>query len=305
MAKSKSLAPQPLVTRTYEELGKFVRAFGQGHLGLLVLTGNPGLGKSHELKAALGPEACVIEGNTTAFGMYLLLHAAADLPVLIDDVDSLYRDRDAVRLLKCLCQTDPVRTISWNSDARTLVKKNIPSQFQTTSKVAIVANDWQHRNKDVLALEDRGHLVRFAPDAAEVHRKVAEWFWDQEVFDFLGERLQLIQQPSFRHYIVAAELKQAGLDWKDALLARCLSGKLLVVAQLKASNKYATEEHRAQAFIDAGHGCRATYFNLAKKLPPRVELPQMTLRGTRPEVGKPLQDIIELLKKRHGRLGDG
>jgi hypothetical protein len=305
MAKSKSLAPQPLVVPTYEELGKYIRAFVQGHLGLMILTGGPGLGKSHELKVALGPEACVIEGNTTAFGMYLRLYAAADMPVLIDDVDSLYRNRDAVRLLKCLCQTDPLKTISWNSDARTLVKKNVPSQFQTTSKVAIVANDWQQSTKDILALGDRGHLIHFDPDAAEVRRKMAEWFWDQEVFDFLGERLQLIRQPSFRHYIVADELKQAGLDWREAVLARCLSGKLLVVAQLKASDKYATEEHRAQAFIDAGHGCRATYFNLAKKLPPLVELPRLTVRGTRPEVTKPLQDLIELLKKRHGRLGDG
>ena len=296
MAKSKSLAPQPLVVRTYEELDRYVRAFIQGHLGLLILTGNPGLGKSHGLKTALGPNACVIEGNTTAFGMFLLLHAAADLPVLIDDVDSLYRDRAAVRLLKCVCQSDPVRTISWNSDARTLVKKNIPSQFQTTSKVAIVANDWRRLNKDILALEDRGHLLHFDPNAAEVHRKVAEWFWDPDVFDFLGERLQLIQQPSFRHYIVAAELKQAGLNWREAVLARCLSGKLLVVAQLKASTEYATEERRAQAFIEAGHGCRATYFNLATKLPPLAEFPRLTLRGTRPDAGKPLQDIIGLLK---------
>ena len=292
MAKSKSPAPQPLVVRTYEELGKYVRAFVQGHLGLLILTGGPGLGKSHGLKTALGPDACVIESSATAFGTFLRLHAAADKPVLIDDVDNLYRNRDAVRLLKSLCLTDPVRTISWNSDARTLVKKNIPSQFQTTSKVAIVANEWQQSNKDVLALEDRGHLVHFDPDSAEVHRKVAEWFWDQDVFGFLGERLQLIHHPSFRHYIVAAELKQAGLDWMTAVLARCLSGKLLIVAQLKASNKYATEEHRAQAFINAGHGCRATYFNLAKKLPPLVELPRLTVRGTRPDVTKPLQDLI-------------
>ncbi len=305
MAKSKSLAPQPFVVRTYLELDKYVRAFAQGHFGLMIVTGNPGLGKSYGLKTALGANAAIIEGSTTAFAMFQILYAAADLPVLIDDVDSLYRDRDAVRLLKCLCQTDPSKTISWNSDARTLVKKNIPSQFQTASKVAIVANEWQQSNKDVLALEDRGHLIHFAPDAAEVHRKVAKWFWDQEVFDFLGERLQLIQQPSFRHYIVAAELKQAELNWREAVLARCLSGKLLVVAQLKASNKYATEEHRAKAFIDDGHGCRATYFNLAKKLPPLAELPQLTLRGTRPEAKRPLQDINKLLKKRHGRLGDG
>ena len=153
MAKSKSLGPQPLVVRTYEELGKYVRAYVEGHLGLMILTGNPGLGKSHGLKSALGTEACIIEGSTTAFGMYLRLYAAADMPVLIDDIDSLYSDRDAVRLMKCLCQTDTVKTISWNSDARTLVKKNIPSQFQTTSKVAIVANEWQQSNKDVLCLK--------------------------------------------------------------------------------------------------------------------------------------------------------
>ncbi|HEV2968729.1 MAG TPA: hypothetical protein VGY55_01995, partial [Pirellulales bacterium] len=107
------------------------------------------------------------------------------------------------------------------------------------------------------------------------------------------------------HYIVAAELKQAGLKWKEVVLARCLSGKLLVVAQLKANKNYATEELRAQAFVHAGHGCRATYFNLAKKLPALVELPQLTLRATRPEAEKPLQSVIELLEQRYGRLGNG
>ena len=63
MAKSKSLAPQPLVVRTYEELDKYVRAFVQGHLGLMILTGNPGLGKSHGLKTALGADACHHRGQ--------------------------------------------------------------------------------------------------------------------------------------------------------------------------------------------------------------------------------------------------
>jgi hypothetical protein len=305
MAKSKNLTSPHLVLRTYEELRQYVRAFAQGHLNLLLLTGNPGLGKSRELKSALGPDACVIEGNTTAFGMYLRLFEATDLPVLIDDVDSLHRDRDAVRLLKCLCQSDPVKTISWNSEARTLTKRNIPRQFSTTSKVAIIANDWRQVNLDIAALEDRGHRIEFAPDAAEVHRTVADWFWDQEVFDFVGQRLPIIQRPSFRHYLRAAELKQAGMDWRLSVLASCASGKLLIVALLKANDKYASEEQRAQAFVAAGHGCRASYFNLAKKLPPRVESSQVTVRGQRPEAEKPLLDILDLLAKRHGGLGTG
>ena len=149
MAKSKNPTPPGLALKTYEDLSKYTRAFAQGHLNLMILTGNPGLGKSRELKAALGPDACVIEGSTTAFGMYLRLFEASDMPVLIDDVDSLHRDRDAVRLLKSLCQSDPVKTVSWNSDSRTLVKNNIPRHFSTTSKVAIIANDWRQLNLDI------------------------------------------------------------------------------------------------------------------------------------------------------------
>jgi len=305
MAKSKSLISPRLVLRTYDELHQYVRAFAQGHLNLLILTGNPGLGKSRELKDALGLDACVIEGSTTAFGMYLRLFEAADMPVLIDDVDSLHRDRDAVRLLKCLCQSDLVKTISWNLDARTLAKKNIPRQFQTTSKVAIIANDWRQLSVDIAALEDRGHRLDFDPDAAEVHRQVAGWFWDQEVFEFVGRWLPLIQRPSFRHYLGAAELKQAGLNWKESVLARCVSGKLLIVAQLKASGTYTTEEQRVQAFVAAGHGCRASYFNLARKLPPLVESPPLTLRGQPPESEKPLLGILDLLARRQGKLGHG
>ena len=286
MKKSNNPPKQHLVVRYYDLLDKIIQGFAQGHLGLLILTGPPGVGKSHAVKAALGPSACVIEGNATAFGAYVRLYKAVDLPVLIDDVDSLESNGDMVRLLKCVCQSSPTKTVSWNSDARRLAQRGVPSQFETRSNVAIIANDWRQSNQNVMALEDRGHLIHFAPSAVEVHRKVATWFWDQEVLDFFGERLQLIHQPSFRHYIAAAELKAAGLIWKDFALGRLLTGKLLAIAQLKASSRYQTEEERVQAFIDAGHGCRATYFNLAKKLPPPIEPPPLKVRGTSPEARK-------------------
>jgi hypothetical protein len=305
MRKSNNPPKQHLLVRSYDLLDEIIQGFAQGHLGLLILTGPPGVGKSHAVKAALGPAACVIEGNATAYGVYTRLYEAVDLPVLIDDIDSLERNRDMVRLLKCVCQSSPIKTVRWNSDPRTLAQRGVPDQFETSSRVAIIANDWKQSNKDVLALEDRGHLVQFAPNAAEVHRKVATWFWDQEVFDFFGERLQLIHRPSFRHYSAAVELKTAGLSWKDFALGRLLTGKLLAIAQLKASSRYQTEEERVQAFIDAGHGCRATYFNLAKKLPPPMELSSLRVRGTSPEAQKSPMDILELLKRRQRGLGNG
>jgi hypothetical protein len=57
-----------------------------------------------------------------------------------------------------------------------------------------------------------------------------------------------------------------------------LSGKALLVAQLKADPSYPTEESRAAAFVKQGGGCRATYFNHARKLPPPANAPSILLR---------------------------
>ena len=59
------------------------------------------------MRAVLDGKACWIEGNATPFGMYAKLYRHRDQFVVIDDVDALYADRSGVRLLKCLCQTDP------------------------------------------------------------------------------------------------------------------------------------------------------------------------------------------------------
>ena len=311
MSKSKNPSRTPLSLSTYGELRRYGAAFAAGHLNLLILTGGPGLGKSRLLKELIGGRAFWLDGHTTAFGLYIQLYEHRDRPLVIDDVDGLHSSQDAVRLLKGLCQTDREKQISWNSRTRQLDELGIPHRFTTTSKTAIIANDWQRLNLDVEALEDRGHVVHFRPSALEVHRQAAEWFEDREVFDFVGERLAWFPQPSFRHYTAALELKNAGLDWKQATLARGLAGKPLVVAQLKADERYESEEARAQAFVAAGHGCRATYFNVAKRLPPAIEAPPLVLKTTEPPATEATSDatksfdVLDLLRRRHGELGNG
>jgi len=122
-------------------------------------------------------------------------------------------------------------------------------------------------------LEDRGHLLIFEPTALEVHHQASTWFCDQEIFDFVGGWLHLMEQPSFRTYVHGWELKAAGLDWQTGILGRCLTGAALAVARLKANQGYSSEEERARAFVDSGAGCRATYFNHSKKLQCRETIP--------------------------------
>ena len=306
MKQSKSRPKNATSISTYADLQDYALAFANGHLGLLVLCGAAGIGKSRCLRDAVGDDVCWIDGNASAFGIYCKAYEHRDQPIVLDDVDGLYKDRQGVRLLKTLCQTDPVKRLSWQTAAGALEKRDIPREFTTSSHLAVIVNRWESLNADVVALEDRGHLIVFAPAAMEVHRHAAAWFWDQEIFDFVGKHLGLINQPSLRIYHRASELKMAGLPWQEVILSCCLTGKTLAVAELKADPKFKTEEERVQAFIAAGHGCRATYFNHAQKLSAAGSAPSVTLStNVNPFEARPKFDLIEILKKRHRKIGNG
>jgi hypothetical protein len=304
MAKSRNRPASVVAVATYGALEQYARAFADGHLNLLVLCGDPGLGKSQCFRRALPSKVCWIDGNATAFGIYLQAHAHRNQSIVLDDVDGLYRDRHGIRLLKTLCQTEPVKTVSWQTAVA--MPADIPRQFSTTSKIAIIANHWAALNADVAALEDRGHCLHFAPSAGEVHRQAAGWFWDQEVFDFVAAHLHMIGPHSLRTYVLAWELKKAGLDWRQGILSRCLTGAALAVAKLKSTPAFASEEERVRAFVATGLGCRATYFNYAKKLQPPEPTPAIKLLHTSPpEQVKPNTDILDIFRRRYGPLGNG
>src|SRR5579884_580636 len=282
MPRSPSLPAHALHLATYDELQRYVRAFADGHLNLLMLLGHPGVGKSHCLRQALAGPVGWLGGQATAFGIYCEAYLHRHLPLVFDDIDGLHTDRTAIRLLKALCQTEAKKTLCWLTDAASLDRRGIPRRFTTTSRVALIGNQWRTLNTDVAALEDRGHMLVFEPSALEVHRQAAAWFWDQEIFDLVADHLHLLLPPSLRTYRHAFELKQAGLDWRRGVLSRCLSGPALEVARLKADPRFASEAARVQAFVQAGAGCRATYFRHAKKLAPAGAPPKLRLVQSAP-----------------------
>ena len=90
--------------------------------------------------------------------------------------------------------------------------------------MVIIGNEWKSLNANVSTLEDRGYCLLFEPSALEVHRQAAEWFWDQEVFDFIARHLHVTECPSLRTYYRAWEQKKAGLAWREVVLGGCLKG---------------------------------------------------------------------------------
>jgi hypothetical protein len=271
-----------------------------------MIFGPPGVGKSRCVRQALGNQVCWISGQATPLGIYVEAFEQRHKSLVLDDVDGLYADRSGIRLLKALCQTEPTKTLSWHTATPILKHREVPQRFSTTSRVALIGNDWKTLNADVAALEDRGHVLLFEPTALEVHRQAAGWFWDQEIFDFVAGHLHLIGHHSLRLYRHAWELKQAGLNWRQAVLSRFLTGPALAVARLKANPTFASEAARVRVFVQSGAGCRATYYHHARKLQPPAPTPNIALSHTTPPTeAVPSPDHLDQLRRRFGQLGNG
>jgi hypothetical protein len=278
MMKSNSPPTGALCLTTYEELRQYARGFKAGHLRFCIIVGPAGVGKSQVWRRTLvGSNAFWFDGNATPFGIYCAAFENLNRPLILDDLDGLSNDRKGVRLLKALCQSDSVKRLSWESDAATLERRGIPRHFETSSPVALICNAWANVNADVLAVEDRAHSVYFDPSPVEVHSQARKWFTDQEIYDFVGSRLHLIEQHSFRTYVLALELKSADMDWRRSILGRCLTGPALKVARLQYDSACPTAAAKVAAFKAAGFGGRSTYFNNLKKIQPQLAVPSRPL----------------------------
>jgi hypothetical protein len=80
----------------------------------------------------------------------------------------------------------------------------------------------------------------------------------------------------------------------------------LVVARLQADRSFTSAAARVRAFVQSGAGCRATYFQQARKLRPTEVPPKLALAHTAPPVEeRPPTDHLEHLRRRFGELGTG
>ena len=252
---------------TYRDLEGYLKGFRGGHIGLLVLLGRPGTGKTETTRAILGEEACWITGGATPLGMYGLLYRHRDKPVVLDDVDNLFRDVKSVSLLKVVCQTVPVKRVEWNSRQSVLDREKLPTSFETTSRVMIIANEIRKIDANVSAVADRGVVLRFEPDAREVHERVGTWFKDKQIYEWFGARLDEIECHSSRAYCKALSLKKSRIDWRT-LPARPEKKptRRELAFQLLADGSYASMGERARSFADRGGGSERTFYNWKKRI---------------------------------------
>ena len=301
--RTPKIPPGAEVVRTYCELNCHVNAFFKGKYHLLVVIGGPGLAKSSQFEAHLGPTSHLIKGWTAPLQAFIDCFLHRNKLLIFDDAETLWQKPAGRILLRSLCEHKPWKGLQWASTAGALQAAGVPQRFETSSKVAIIANHFVFGDiAEFEAVADRAHIIYFDPYPTEVHEQVASWFYDQVIYDFIGERLHLISGLSARVYLKAFERKQAGGDWRHLIESvYCHDLSIKVVQDLEADPDCPTVEQKVAKFITLTGACRATYFNLKRELrdnhqlppPTSLELPKRTVQGTPP----PEVDIDEEVAK--------
>jgi len=209
----------------------------------LVITGQPGLGKTFQVIAMLeemgmreGWEYVHVKGRASAAGMFITLYENRDKLVIFDDCDSVFRDVDAVNVLKGALDSYDRRVISWIS-AKPLKDGDgdeMPRSFTFTGQVIFISNmdisriDPAIRSRAFvtdISLTNDQMIQRMRTLLKDIEPK-APLSQKQEALDALiaaYERYSGVEL-NFRSLIKSIRIRQAGFgNWK-AMIAEQVIG---------------------------------------------------------------------------------
>jgi len=163
---------------TYQEIQTLYDDFQKGYYDLIIIQSLPGMGKTN-----LTQNNTTINGHITPMQAYITAHKNKDQPIIIDDIQTLWKNPNMRDLLVTLCDTTPTKNIQWNSTA---LPPTIPTQFQTTSKVLILCNNTKKIDE---AIQSRAHTYHFQPTHQEKIRQATK-YTPTQITQFINNNLQ-------------------------------------------------------------------------------------------------------------------
>lgn len=141
------------IATRFNILDEMSRACIQGNIRAMIVSGPPGVGKSHGVmtqmeKASLfdrlsgkRPRFEIIKGAISGIGLFSTLYKYSDTKnVLVFDDCDVWEDQDALNVLKGALDSGKTRRISWNKDSRLLREDGIPNTFDFNGSVIFITN---------------------------------------------------------------------------------------------------------------------------------------------------------------------
>ena len=114
------------LTKRFNVLERMTKSACKGDIRALIVSGPAGLGKSYTVEEAIkayDPDAKrteIVKGFMRPTGLYKLLYAYRHPGnvLVFDDCDTIFKDADALNLLKAACDTTEDRRICWGAETR-------------------------------------------------------------------------------------------------------------------------------------------------------------------------------------------
>ncbi len=171
------------IRQRFDMLQDMTKAVKKGDVRAMIVSGPPGVGKSHGVEQVLDRyktlEAIggaknheVIKGAMSPIGLYCKLYKMADKGkvVVFDDCDGIFQDDLSLNILKAALDSKKKRTIHWNTDSFKLRNEGVPDQFNFEASAIFITNMKFDKVKGKLrehlsALESRCHYMDLTIDS--------------------------------------------------------------------------------------------------------------------------------------------
>ena len=246
----------------FEILDDMTRAVKKGDVRAMIVSGPPGVGKSFGVEKVLSKHDVfadvaqnsklkkyeVVKGAMSAIGLYKKLYEFSDRKCILvfDDCDSILLDDIALNILKAALDSSKKRTISWNTDSRSLVAEGVPNSFDFQGGAIFITNIKfdnvkSRKLRDHLeALESRCHYLDLTIDSKrEKLLRIRQVVTDnnlfeengyefdaetkEEVLNFIVDNSSRMRELSLRMVIKVAALRSSMPErWKRVAELSCM-----------------------------------------------------------------------------------
>ena len=171
----------------FNNLERLTKMVGRGIQPSLVITGMAGVGKTHLVKETLKQmglresyEFEHFKGKATAAGLFITLYQNSDKIVVLDDCDSVFKDDDAVNILKAALDSYDTRKISYISTKplKDEFGEPIPSHFEFTGKIIFISNI--HQSKLDEAIRSRSFVADISMNTGQMFQRMEQLMQSME-----------------------------------------------------------------------------------------------------------------------------
>jgi hypothetical protein len=229
------------IRERFDMLGDMTKAVKKGDVRAMIVSGPPGVGKSHGVEEVLDRYATmetlggrqtheVIKGAMSAIGLYCKLYKMADKGkvVVFDDCDSIFNDELSLNILKAALDSKKTRKICWNTDSFKLRNEGVPDSFNFEASAIFITNLKFDKVKGKLrehlsALESRCHYMDLTIDTdrekmLRIKQVTEDGMLDAykltdevklEIMDFIDINKEKLRELSLRTVLKVADLAQA------------------------------------------------------------------------------------------------